>query len=216
MINVQMVDDHKVVIESIGKVINDSGIAKVTNIYFTLRSCREGLAKQLPDILFLDIRMPVPATEIRVNEIPDDDGIKFCAEMTKTYPGLKVIMLTYHRDFNIVKHAMANGALGYILKNANSAEMFAGIEAVNRGEKFLCEEIDILMKDRPGTNAVWLTNTEINILKKCAEGLTQRQIAIDTCRNQETIKSHLKNIRVKLGAKNTAQAVSEGYALNLL
>jgi DNA-binding NarL/FixJ family response regulator len=204
MINVQIADDHKIVVESLSKMINESGIAKVTNIYYDLKACSEGLAKQLPDVLLLDI------------EMPDGDGVEFCSEIRKIYPTLKIIMLTGYKEYNIAKHALHSGALGYILKNADSAEMFAGIEKVNRGEKFLCEEIELLMRDRKETDTIWLTDIEKRILSLCAEGYTRRQIADRICRDQETVKSHLKNIRLKLDAKNTTQAVRKSFIMKLI
>jgi DNA-binding NarL/FixJ family response regulator len=204
MINVNITDDHKMVAQSLSKIINESVFARVTGIYYTLAACREGLANNQPDVLLLDIAMP------------DGDGVEFCIEMKKTYPNLKIIMLTGYKEFNIVKHALHNGALGYILKNSDPEEVFAGIEAVYCGKQFLCEEVNVLLKDKKRTDAIWLTNIEQQILKLCAEGYTRKQIAHDICRNEETVKSHLKNIRIKLSAKNTTQAVKTGYGMKLI
>jgi DNA-binding NarL/FixJ family response regulator len=204
MINVQIVDDHIMVAESLSIIINKSGFARVTNLYHTLHACSEGLTKQLPDILLLDIGMP------------DGDGVKFCAQMTKIYPDIKIIMLTGYREFNIVKYAMLNGARGYILKNAESEEMFKGLKIVNNGKQFLSKDINNIFDDPQKANTIWLTDIERKILKLCAEGYTQRQIAVAIDRDFETVKSHLKNIRIKLNAKNTTQAVRTGDMMGLL
>jgi DNA-binding NarL/FixJ family response regulator len=204
MINVQIADDHAIVVQSLSKMINESDFARVTNVYYTLTSCIEGLTKQLPDVLLLDIGMP------------DGDGVEFCAAVTKMYPSLKIIMLTGYRGFNIAKHSLNSGARGYILKNADPEEMFAGIKAVNSGKQFLCEEMDALLKDKKETDAIWLTDIEKSILRLCADGYTRRQIAEIVHRDAETVKSHLKNIRVKLFAKNTTQAVQTGHLMKLI
>jgi DNA-binding NarL/FixJ family response regulator len=192
------------VAESLSIIINKSGFARVTNLYYTLHACSEGLTRQLPDILLLDIGMP------------DGDGVKFCAQMTKIYPTLKIIMLTGYREFNIVKYAMLNGARGYILKNAESEEMFKGLKIVNDGKQFLSKDINNVFDDPKRANTIWLTDIERKILKLCAEGYTQRQIAVTIDRDFETVKSHLKNVRIKLGAKNTTQAVRTGDMMGLL
>ena len=106
MIDLQIVDDHKMVVESLSKLIDESGIAEITDVYYDLRTCWEGLSKRLPDILLVDIALP------------DGDGVDFCAEVKKVYPELKIMMLTTYKEFNIAKRALHNGALGYILKNA--------------------------------------------------------------------------------------------------
>ena len=51
MVTVQIVDDHKMVVESLSKLINESGIAYVARVYYNLKSCRQGLSEGLPDVL---------------------------------------------------------------------------------------------------------------------------------------------------------------------
>lgn len=204
MISLQIVDDHKMVVESLGKLITESGIAQVTSVYHDLKSCRRGLGKELPDILLLDIGLP------------DGDGVDFCAEAVKKYPQLKIIMLTTYKEFSIAKRALHNGALGYILKNAESGEMLAGIETVSRGEQFLCGEIDILLKEKKNGDIVWLGNREKEVLKYIAEGYTSKQIASFIYRDEETVRTYRRNLLIKLVAKNTAEAVKKGYEMRLI
>jgi DNA-binding NarL/FixJ family response regulator len=202
--NVAIVDDHRVVVESLRKLIDDSDVARVTDVYYDLKSCRLGLAQMLPDILLLDIGLP------------DGDGVDFCAEITKIYPGLKIIMLTSYKEFNIAKRALHNGAHGYILKNAESEEMFAGIKAVSNGEQFLCEEIDILLKDKKNEEVVWLSPREKEILQDIANGYTTKEIALKIYRDSETVKSIRRNLLIKLNAKNVAVLIKKGYEQNLI
>jgi len=204
MINLQIVDDHKLVVECLNKLINESGIAQVSGVYYDLKSCRLGLKQSLPDVLLLDIALP------------DGDGVDFCAEMKKKYPGLKVIMLTTYKEFSIAKRSLHNGALGYILKNAEIEEMLAGIEAVSRGEQFLCEEIDLLLKDKRYEDVVWLSNREREILKYIAEGYTTREIANFIHRNEETVRTNRRTLLIKLNAKNTPVAVKKGIEMKLI
>lgn len=200
----QIVDDHKMVVESLSKLIAESGIAQVTGVYYDLKSCRRGLEKGLPDILLLDIGLP------------DGDGVDFCAETTKNHPRLKTVMLTTYKEFSIARRALHNGALGYILKNAESEEMLAGIETVSRGEPFLCEEIDILLKEKKNEDVVWLGNREKEILGYIAEGYTSKEIANLIYRDEETVRTYRRNLLVKLAARNTAEAVKKGYEMRLI
>jgi DNA-binding NarL/FixJ family response regulator len=204
MVSLQIVDDHKLVVESLSKLISESGIAQVTDVYYNLATCRPGLAKALPDVLLLDIGLP------------DGDGVDFCAEIKKEYPGLKIIMLTTYKEFNIAKRALHNGALGYILKNAETEEMLIGIETVSRGELFLCEEIDILLKDKRNGDVVWLSNREKEILENIANGCTTKEIADKIFRDTETVKTYRRNLLIKLDAKNTAELVKKGYEMKLI
>ncbi|MDR2038726.1 MAG: response regulator transcription factor [Bacteroidales bacterium] len=204
MVTLQIVDDHKMVVESLGKLINESGIARITGVYYDLESCRTGLAEDLPDVLLLDIGLP------------DGDGVDFCTEVTRIYPGLKIIMLTSYKEFSIAQRALHNGALGYILKNAESEEVFAGIEAVTKGDRFLCEEIDITLKDKKNEDVIWLSPREKEILQYIADGYTTKEIADKICRDTETVKTYRRNLLIKLAARNTAELVKKGYEKKLI
>lgn len=204
MINVQIVDDHRLVVESLSKLINESGVAHVGNVCHDLASCRAELSHGLPDVMLLDIALP------------DGDGVDFCAEIKAEYPGLKIIMLTTYKEFNIARRALHNGAQGYILKNAESAEMLKGIAAVSRGEQFLCEEIDLLLYKKRDDDVVWLANREKEILKYIAEGYTTKEIAALIFRDVETVRTHRRNLLIKLKAKNTAVLIKRGYEMKLI
>ncbi|MDR0748104.1 MAG: response regulator transcription factor [Tannerellaceae bacterium] len=204
LIRLSIVDDHKMVVESLSKQITKSGIARITGVYYDLKSCRQGLEKNLPDILLLDIGLP------------DGDGVDFCAEIAKSYPRLKIIMLTTYKEFSIAKRALHNGALGYILKNAEIEEMLIGIETVSRGERFLCEEIDILLNEKKNEDVVWLGKREKEVLGYIAEGYTSKEIASFIHRDEETVRTYRRNLLIKLVAKNTPEAVKKGYEKRLI
>jgi DNA-binding NarL/FixJ family response regulator len=204
MVTLQIIDDHKMVVDSLKKLINESGVAQVTDVYYNLKSSRQGLVNSLPEVLLLDIGLP------------DGDGVDFCAEIKAIYPELKIIMLTTYKEFNIAKRALHNGALGYILKNAEAEEMIAGIETVSRGEQFLCEEIDLLLKNKKNDDVVWLANREKEVLKYIAEGYTTKEIADRIFRDSETVKTIRRNLLIKLDAKNTAELVKKGYEMKLI
>jgi len=204
MINVAILDDHKMVVKSLSKLINESQIAKVTDVYYNIKSCRKGLPKALPDILLLDIGLP------------DGDGVEYCAELKKEYPELKIIMLTSYKEFNVAKRALHNGALGYVLKNAEPEEIFAGIETVNKGEKFLCEEIDILLKEKEKDAIVWFSPREKEVLQFIADGLTTKEIAERIYRDDETVKTYRKILLVKFDVGNTAQMIKKACEQNLV
>ena len=206
MTTLNILDDHKMVVESLSKMINDSGMAQVTNTYYSIESCRQGLEKVLPDILFLDIGLP------------DGDGVDFCAELKRKYPELKVIMLTTYKELNIAKRALYNGAFGYILKNAEIDEVLAGIETVSNGEQFLCEEIELLINNKANRNEkiVWLSNREKEVLALIAEGLTSDQIAEQLFIHKDTVKTYRDNLFAKMKVKNMAELIKKAYEMKLI
>jgi DNA-binding NarL/FixJ family response regulator len=204
MMNIYIVDDHRLVVESLSMMIDASGVARVVGKYNDLASCRRTLARNAEGVLLLDV------------ELPDGNGVDFCMEAVRNYPGLKIVMLTSYREFNIARNALHNGALGYVLKNSDPEEIFAAIEAVSRGERFLCEGIGVLLEDRKDQREVRLTRREAEVLRHTAAGLTARETAERINRNTETVRHHRKNLLLKLGARNMAEVIRLGYEMNLI
>jgi DNA-binding NarL/FixJ family response regulator len=190
MITVHITDDHKVFTEGLRILINETNIATVTGVSYSLYGCRNAIAFKRPDVLLLDIKLP------------DGNGIDFCTEIRKKYPDLKILALTTHDEYSVVRRMMENGANGYILKNALSEEIISGIEAVMHGDVFLSEEVDNLIKKQK-SQAIWLTAREQELLRLIVNGYTNQEMADELCLGVETIKTYRKNLILKLGAKNS-------------
>ena len=203
MIHVHIVDDHKLLAEGLVKLINESELALVVAVSYNAAQCKQALAQELPDVLLLDINLP------------DANGIELCVALKAQYPNLKILALTSYGEYSVVRRMMENGALGYVLKNAMSEEVLAGIETVARGETFLCHEVDVLMKKK-NNDAIWLTNRERDLLRLIVEGYTNPEIAEAIFLSPETIKGYRKNLLVKLGAKNTASLVKMAIEQKLI
>lgn len=194
MIKVVIVDDHKILTDGLRNLIEDSGMATVVGIAHSATECRNSISFWKPDVLLLDVGLP------------DISGVDFCKEIKTQHAHIKVLALTTHNEYSIVRQMLQNGASGYLIKNAMTEEVLAGIQAVADGETFLCDEINILM-NRPKEPHIWLSQREREMLKLVAEGLTNGEIADRIFLSPETIKSYRKNLLLKLDAKNTAVLV---------
>lgn len=193
-IRVVIVDDHKMLVEGLRDIINDTDNIEVVGVAHNAESCRISLPFWKPDVLMLDIGLP------------DISGIDFCKELNNDYPDLKILALTSHNEYSMVKQMLDNGAKGYLVKNAESREVIEGIETIYEGNIFLCHEVDLLMKKR-SENAVWLTDRERELLKLVSEGFTNAEIAEKIFLSPETVRGYRKNLLYKLDAKNTAVLV---------
>jgi DNA-binding NarL/FixJ family response regulator len=203
MIRVQIIDDHKMLVEGLCKLINESGVALVTNVSYNAADCSRMLAQELPNVLLLDINLP------------DANGVDLCKELIVKYPSLKILALSSYGEYSVVRRMMENGAMGYVLKNAMSEEVLAGITAVANGEKFMCHDVDVIMKKKEN-DAIWLTARERELLKLIVEGYTNPEIAETIFLSPETIKGYRKNLLFKLGAKNTATLVKMAIEQRLI
>lgn len=194
MIDVAIVDDHKILTDGLKSLIEESGIARVTGVAHSATECRNAIGLWKPEVVLLDVGLP------------DISGVDFCKELKERFPELRVLALTTHNEYSVVRQMLENGASGYLIKNAMTEEVLTGIQTVAEGQIFLCHEIDVLMK-RPKEAHLWLSQREREILKLIAEGLTNGEIAERIFLSPETIKSYRKNLLLKLDAKNTAVLV---------
>ncbi len=194
MVKVLIVDDHIILVKGLKKLVDDSGFAKVTGVAYDGKECMRSLRRQLPDVILLDINLP------------DTSGIDLCQEIMEQYPKIPIVILTSYGEYAMVRRAMDNGAMGYVIKNAMPEEILLSIESVMAGERFLCEEIDMLMRKR-SYNPVWLTPREKELLRLIVSGYTNPEIADIMCLGQLTINSYRINLLLKMGARNTAVLV---------
>ncbi len=202
-IKVAIVDDHKILTDGLRGLIEESALATVVGVAHTAADCRHSIGFWKPDVLLLDVGLP------------DMSGIDLCKELTETFPETKVLALTTHNEYTVVRKMLDNGASGYLVKNAMAEEVLAGIEAVAGGETFLCHEIDVLM-NKPSSKNIWLSQRERELLQLICEGLTNVEIAEQIFLSPETIKSYRKNLLLKLGAKNTAVLVKMAIEQQLI
>jgi DNA-binding NarL/FixJ family response regulator len=123
-----------------------------------------------------------------------------------------------------IGQALAAGAHGYLLKNADKGEIITAIQAVMTGKRFLCSEVGLHLLDTvlafeaaPAAPSVAspLSRREQEVLQLVAEGLTTQQIADQLITSKRTVETHRQNILEKTGTKNTAalvrHAISQGF-----
>lgn len=194
MIKVAIIDDHKILTEGLKGLIDASGQARVLGIAHSAAEARASLGFWQPEVLLLDV------------SLPDGSGLDLCKEIKTDFPQIRILALTTHNEYAVVRQMLENGASGYLIKNAMADEVMAGIVSVAAGNIFLCHEIDLLMK-RPPEKNIWLSPREKEMLLLISEGYTNTEIADKIFLSPETIRGYRKNLLLKLGAKNTAVLV---------
>lgn len=194
MHKILIVDDHPVLAEGLKSLLADYKMCLDADIAISGEKCMNILRSVDYDLIFLDINLP------------DSSGIDLCEKIHKEYPSIRILALTSFNEFSCVSRMMANGASGYVLKNAMPEEIIKGVETVMNGEIFLCHEVDILMK-KESDRHIYLTRRETDLLRLITEGFTYQEIADKLFLGSETVKSYRKNLLFKLNAKNTAALV---------
>ncbi len=194
MITIQIVDDHRMFVEGLETIIAGSGIAKIIGKAYNARECWNMLAWGQADVLLLDVHLP------------DGNGVDLCPQIKQKYPALKILALTSFAEYAVVNRMLENGAVGYVLKNAMPEEIIEGIETVAGGERFLCHEVDLLLK-KQADRAVILTRKERELLRLISEGYISSEIAEKMHLGIDSINNYRKNLLLKLDARNTAVLV---------
>lgn len=194
MIEVLIVDDHRIVAEGVSQLMTgDEGIRTV-GIAATLSEASQLMSELHPQVVLLDVALP------------DGDGIDALPELLLSSPETKVIVLTMFAEPSVIRRAMDAQAQGYLLKNTTKEELVEAIRAVAMGENYLSKEVrDQLLSDVK--KAPVLTLREREIIRLMSEGCTMKEIADRLCLSFETVHSYTKNLRVKLGCNNTASMV---------
>jgi DNA-binding NarL/FixJ family response regulator len=175
------------------------------------RSAVKCVADHQPDLVLMDLSMP------RMN------GPEAIHEIKKTFPKIKILVVTVHRTEEYVVASLRSGANGYILKYASHEELILAITSVLKGENYLSPKISgtvidgYLKKDGiKHDKTAWesLTSREREILKLIAEGHRNKAIADHLCLSLVTVRTHRANIMRKLNAHNvsdlTALAMQRG------
>lgn len=210
-----IVDDHALVRRGMGHVVRESfADAEVVEA--------GGAAEALA--LMGDHEIDVALVDVRM---PDGDGLELLSEMRQTWPDVPVIMLTSFDHAHYVRRALAEGAAGYMLKDATPEDLEQAIKvAVSGGGNVLSPRVIQNLfeasngegsKDRGSVMqpANSLTQRETDILALLAEGRSNRDISRALYLSEKTVKAHLAAIFRKLSVTNRTQAAMAAVSMGI-
>jgi len=153
--------------------------------------------------LFQELRPAVTLVDL---QMPKVDGIQAINEIHSQYPDAALVVLTTYPGDARVMRAMAVGAMSYLLKTASSEEIVRIVRAAAGGRKIVTG--DVLQDVQAHLGDEILSPRELAALRLVAQGLTNRAIGDALGVSEDTIKTRMKNILAKLGAKDRAEAVT--------
>lgn len=194
MISVLIVDDHPVLAQGLAKALSDSGSLHVCDVAPTGAKAKELFELHHPDVVLLDIKLP------------DDSGLDLCKYFIGKVPEQKIVVLTSYNQRYYIESMLQNGAMGYLLKNAEPSEIIEAIICVAEGESYFCREVKEILKNKD-QSPIFISKRELEVLRLIAQGMTNQDIADKLFISPLTVDSHRKNLIMKLGAKNTASLI---------
>jgi DNA-binding NarL/FixJ family response regulator len=201
-IRVFCVDDHPLLRQGIGAVINSQPDMLLAGEASNYQEAIQQFREYHPDVTLMDLRLP------------GMNGIETMIAIRAEFPEARVIILTTFEGDVEIQRALEAGACGYMLKSMPPRELVEAVRQVHAGKKRISPHAAAQLSEHLGDEN--LTEREIEVLKQVAGGNRNRDIAETLFITEETVKVHLKHIMQKLGANDRTQAVTIGLRRGII
>lgn len=195
-LRIAIIEDDKILRESYGLLLGEVEDFFIVNAYESYDDAKKQLKEDHPQVILLDVNLP------------GTSGIEAIPELKKMLPHTRVIILTVYDSPETVFEALNNGADGYLTKNSSAEKIIEAVRDVcNGGGVMSINVARIVMHSFQKNLDTPLTKRETEILKRIATGQTKIQIANDLFIDQNTVRSHVKNIYIKLDVNSKSEAI---------
>ena len=199
-ITVLLAEDHAIVREGFRKLLEAEEDFQVVGEANTGRAAVEMTKKLRPDVVVMDIAMPLL------------NGLEATRQILQALPGTRILILSAHSDDAYIEHLNAVGAAGYLIKQTSSHLLARAIREVHRGntsfgpsiaKRLHKQESDAQGKPRE-KQVARLSSREMEVLQLIAEGQANKQIAAELAISVKTVEKHRQSVMDKLRIHDTA------------
>jgi DNA-binding NarL/FixJ family response regulator len=216
VIRVVVADDQVIARHGLATLLGTAPDIEVVALVGDGREAVAAAGRLGPDVVLMDVRMPVL------------DGIAATAEIVAHGGGARVLVLTTFDVDEYVYDALLAGASGFLLKDCDAAELVRAVRVVAAGDALLAPAVtrrllaDFLRARPPrpvadaAARTAGLTRREREVLALVARGLSNAEIAGRLVVAEETVKTHVGRMLHKLGVRDRAQAVVVAYETGLV
>jgi DNA-binding NarL/FixJ family response regulator len=200
-IRIVLVEDHAILREGLKALIEIESDFEIVGDFCGMEESLDGIRDMQPDIVLTDLALP------------GRSGIELLTEIGRLSPRTRKLVLTAHENEEYIRSALNAGADGYVLKDANSAELMLAIRTVAAGRQFLCKAIagkilsGYLSGDQRPSSPVAaqsITGREREVLTRIALGNSNKLIARELGVSPKTVEKHRSNLMRKLQLHNAA------------
>ena len=203
-ITVVLVDDHQLMREGLREILETQPDIRVVGEAGDSTSAVETVAEHQPRVVLLDV------------EIPGDEVTTTVTRMHQVAPQTEIIILSMYDGPHLLQRLLALGIRGYLLKSATRQELIAGIRNACSGDgRIILSVSRRSLAQVPATTGA-LSRRELDVLELAAQAMSNAQIAAKLYLTEATVKRHLSNIFVKLGAVSRIDAVNKAVAASLI
>jgi DNA-binding NarL/FixJ family response regulator len=196
VIDVLVVDDHALMRAGLAGLIDGAEDMRMVAVAADGAQALAALATTTPHVVLMDLSMPVM------------DGVSATRRITAEHPGVEVLVLTSFSDEQQVMEALDAGAIGYVLKDTDPADLLEAIRAAARGQSPLEPRVSRtpLHGRRTAAPVIELTAREQEVLALVGRGLANKQIARALGIREGTVKAHLTNVFQRIGVRDRTSA----------
>ncbi|HLK65135.1 MAG TPA: response regulator transcription factor [Bryobacteraceae bacterium] len=206
---VLLADDHAVVAQGLEALLKDD--FDLVGIVHDGRALIEAADTLRPDVIVTDISMPLL------------NGLDAIRQIRSRWPGVKIVVLTMHRETQLAVDAFRAGASGYMLKVSPGEELITAISQVALGRAYITslltkDLITVLMEASQESSGAEnpLTPRQREVLQLIAEGRTMKEVATILHISPRTAESHKYEIMQTLGVETTAALIQYAMRLKLV
>lgn len=196
MITVLLVDDHLLVRAGLAALIDGTDDLRVVGQAENGRRALELAAELRPDVVLMDLSMPVM------------DGVAATLELLRDQPDSCVVVLTSFSDQARVADALRAGAVGYLLKDCDPRDLLAAVRSAAQGHAPLDPRVAraLLPTAQVGSPSDGLSGRELQVLELVARGLANKQIGRSLGISERTVKAHLGRVFRQIGVGDRTSA----------
>ena len=193
-----IVEDDNIIRNAFVTLIQQSGDYTVANDYSNAEAAIKNVKDDAPDICLMDI------------ELPGMNGIEAIPKIKAILPSVQIVVVTVYENDDLVFKALCEGASGYLTKNMPAQKLIESLKELENGGAPMSTNIARLVvssfhKNRQSP----LTARELEVLELLSSGKSYSTIADQLFVDKETVKSHIKNIYLKLEVHSKAEAIEK-------
>ncbi len=201
VVRIVLADDHTMVREGLSEVIGFEPDLEVVAEAGTGPQVLAAVSSHRPDVVILDV------------EMPQHDVTATLAQIRRMSPHTKVIVLTMHDEHYLVRDLLSRGAHAFLVKTVSRQELVSTIRSVMGDEERVVLAVSRESLHRMSDpEASRLSVRELEVLDLVAQALSNAQIASRLTITEGTVKRHLRNIFLKMGAVSRLDAVNKAVA----
>lgn len=195
---ITIVEDDSIIRNAFVTLIQQNKNYQVVNAYADAESAIKNLKADEPDICLMDI------------ELPGMNGIVAISKIKAILPKTQVVVVTVYENDELVFKALCEGASGYLTKNIPPAKLIESlVELENGGAPMSTNIARLVVSSFHRNRQSPLSNRELEVLELLSSGKSYSTIADQLFVDKETVKSHIKNIYLKLEVHSKAEAIEK-------